>query len=114
MKLARTSLIAAALFVFAAALCMPGKAYTSAEEQMDLCDRQYELDKMGCVGSSDAFCQINASNDHYACMGSIPASPDFCSAARQRAYNCQLQFDPLTDFINYSDCTTRSGVQFCE
>jgi hypothetical protein len=115
MKLGRTSLIAGILFMFAAALCVPGKAYTSAEEDIDLCDRQYELQSLGCMNDPyPASCNATAADTHYMCMGSIPASPDFCSAARARAYNCQFQFDPLTDFINYSECTTMSGVQFCE
>ena len=81
---------------------------------MEFCDSQYNLHMVSCEGDPDpGGCKSTADMMHYSCMASVPATPDFCSLARQRAAGCSV-YDPMTDFINYSDCMTKSGIQFCE
>jgi hypothetical protein len=111
MKLKRLSVLLLLLGTLAAVVTGPaGKATVTVE----FCDAQYDLHVLSCTNDPyPSDCRFTADMMHYSCMGSIPATPDFCSLAQQRANACGV-YDPMTDFINYSDCMTKSGIQFCQ
>jgi len=94
----------------------------STESAFNFCDEQYDLHILSCINDPGLYpypyldfyaCKSTADMMHDSCIFSIPAEPDFCSIAQQRASGCGV-YDPLTDFINYSECMNRSGIQFCQ
>ncbi len=111
MKLTRMLILLIICLLFLSVPSPTGNAYNFT---FAFCDQQYDLHILSCV--NDPYpdnCKFTADMMHYSCIGSIPATPDFCPTAQQRASGC-LVFDPLTDFLNYSDCMNRSGIQFCQ
>ena len=76
------------------------------------CDDAFEFDSTACQMNPE--CDSQAVYDYNNCLFAIREEPDFCVIARGRAQGCQYTYDPLTDFIGYMNCTTASGVQYCE
>jgi hypothetical protein len=82
------------------------------EQAFQACDDAFANDSTACQMNPEYDSQ--AVYDYNNCLFAIREEPDFCAIARDRAYQCQYTYDPLTDFIGYMNCTTASGVQYCE
>jgi hypothetical protein len=100
-----------ALFTQGAVVPAAGRT-TDTFAAFQACDTSFENDSTAC--QMDPECDSQAVHDYSNCLGDIREAPDFCVIARQRANQCQYTYDPMTEFAEYSACTTASGVQYCE